>query len=190
MARKNGNDAFARARAQHGRSQCASIQYTLSQAYGSSKRISNNEMEVMGLAIAMVKIRTMLKDVKTSHSSLAIFSDSKTALDLLAKPLQPKSLQYLAKLNEKAVEEAREAANAAENQLILPIRNALTFSTIYRRNGVISPSPDVALEGQRFAKHVKVVEMPCDDSLASSLPILRLYHRFRLNKLKDLIWHW
>ncbi|KAG0145272.1 hypothetical protein CROQUDRAFT_580008 [Cronartium quercuum f. sp. fusiforme G11] len=70
-------------------------------AYGPSEGISNNEVAAMGLAIALIYFRKRIQESPEDYSELAIFSDSQTALNLLAKPLQPTSLQYLARFLKK-----------------------------------------------------------------------------------------
>lgn len=64
-------------------------------AYGPLQGISNYEMETMALMIALFHFRQIVEESPHKFSALAIFSDSQAALDLLANPLQPKSLQYL-----------------------------------------------------------------------------------------------
>lgn len=121
---------------------------TTSQAYGPMKGISNYETEAMALILGLLKYRTIITDQPSKYASLAIFSDSQAALELLANPVQPKTLQYLAKmlrqahrtiptnkhiklywtpghegieLNEKADQAAREAAEDNAEAVSLPV---------------------------------------------------------------------
>lgn len=70
---------------------------TAGHAYGPIKGISNYEMEGMAIMIALVQFKRFTDDNPDNFTSLAIFSDSQAALDLLARPLQPRTLQYLAR---------------------------------------------------------------------------------------------
>lgn len=117
-------------------------------AYGPKEGISNYEMEVMAIMIALVQFRKLHNDNPGKYEALAIFSDSQAALDLFTKPVQPKTLQYLARflrksysripkdirvslywtpghedieLNEKADEAAKAAAEEGIEPLTLPV---------------------------------------------------------------------
>lgn len=110
--------------------------------------ISNYEMETIALMIALVQFKSITNSHPNKFKSLEIFSDIQAALDLLAKPLQPKSLQNLTRfllrmyrhippqlpvrlywtpghagieLNEQADKAAGEAAKDTEAQLMLPM---------------------------------------------------------------------
>lgn len=101
----------------------------------------------MAIMIAMVKFRQVADAHPNKYNSLAIFSDSQAALNLLAQPLDMKTLQYLARfllrtwkplqnrfevrlywtpgredidLNEKADKAAKQAAEKYEDPMILP----------------------------------------------------------------------
>lgn len=105
-------------------------------------------METMALMIALVQFRQITDNEPDKFTSLAIFSDSQAALDLLAKPMKPKTLQYLSRfvlkshrtiperytlrlywtpghegieLNERADKAAKEAAEGDMTPMILPI---------------------------------------------------------------------
>lgn len=121
---------------------------TASMAYGPTIGISNYEMEVMGLIMGLMTYSTIVDLHPNKFKAVALFSDSQAALGLLANPLQPQSLQYLARtlrktirkipqghsislywtpghegiqLNEKADEEARQKAEGKDESTILPI---------------------------------------------------------------------
>lgn len=66
-------------------------------AYGPVEGISNYKMETMALMIALVQFKKLTDESPNLFTSLAVFSNSQAALDLMASPLQPKSLQYLAR---------------------------------------------------------------------------------------------
>lgn len=70
---------------------------TYGQAYGPMEGILNYEMETMAMMIAMVKFKQPTDLHPNRFNSLAIFSDSQAALDLMAEPMAPKTLQYLAR---------------------------------------------------------------------------------------------
>lgn len=119
-----------------------------SHAYGPLEGISNYEMETMALMMALVQFNMTTTESPDRFTSLAIFSDSQAALDLLIKPLKPQSLQYLARflrrshgkikphlkirlywtpghegveLNEQADEAAKQAAEEGSAPLTLPM---------------------------------------------------------------------
>lgn len=69
----------------------------ISHAYGPVEGVSNYKMEAMAIMIAMVKFRQVADAHPNKYNSLAIFSDSQAALNLLAQPLDMKTLQYLAR---------------------------------------------------------------------------------------------
>ncbi|KAG0147598.1 hypothetical protein CROQUDRAFT_460022 [Cronartium quercuum f. sp. fusiforme G11] len=73
-----------------------------SQAYGPREGISHYERETMALMIAIAMFTTMIIRDLREFKSLAIFSDSQAALELLANPLQPRTLQYLARFLRKS----------------------------------------------------------------------------------------
>lgn len=126
----------------------ATTERVASHAYGPLTGISNYEMETMALMIALVQFKLITDESPNRFSALAIFSDSQAALDLMAKPLQPKSLQYLTRfllrsyqkiphnlpirlywtpghegieLNEQADKAAKQAAEDYSDPLILPM---------------------------------------------------------------------
>lgn len=71
--------------------------HMLSHAYGPVDGISNYEMEAMACMIAMVRFKHVIDTNPDRFKALSIFSDSQAALDLLAKPIQPKTLQYISR---------------------------------------------------------------------------------------------
>lgn len=71
-------------------------------AYGPIEGISNYEMETMALLIVIVQFSILISESPDRFTSLAIFSDSQAALNLLANPIQPQSLQYLARFLRKS----------------------------------------------------------------------------------------
>lgn len=75
---------------------------TIKLNYGPVEGISNFETEAMALMLGIVRFTALLTDYPDKYESLAIFSDSQAALELLANPAQPRSLQYIAKLLRKA----------------------------------------------------------------------------------------
>lgn len=125
-----------------------------SKTFGPVEGISNYEMEAMALSIALNHyIDHIEANTSPPNNTLALFSDSQAALHLLNKPPQHAPLQYFGvhlqelidhittnhtiklfwtpghrsiKLNEKADEEARKAAEAAGDRLILPFSLAST----------------------------------------------------------------
>lgn len=133
-----------------------------SHAYGPVEGISNYEMETIALMIALVQFKSITNSHPNKFKSLEIFSDIQEALDLLAKPLQPKSLQNLTRfllrmyrhippqlpvrlywtpghagieLNEQADKAAGEAAKDTEAQLMLPMSlGSLLLHTKYYLN--------------------------------------------------------
>lgn len=66
-------------------------------AYGPLEGISNYEMETVAFMLAMKKFKQLIDADPECFNSLAIFSDSQAALDLVAKPMHPATLQYLAR---------------------------------------------------------------------------------------------
>lgn len=70
---------------------------TAGHGYGPIGGILNYEMETMVLMIAIVQFKRITDESPDSFTSLAIFSDSQAALTLMANPLHPTSLQYLAR---------------------------------------------------------------------------------------------
>lgn len=68
-----------------------------SRAYGPIEGLSNFEMEAMGLMLGLVTYNILSTNHPAKYNSLALFSDSQAALALLTDPLQPTSLQYLAR---------------------------------------------------------------------------------------------
>lgn len=117
-------------------------------SYGPLERISNYEMETMVFMLAMTKFKSLIDIDPDCLTSLAIFSDSQAALDLIARPMRPVTLQYLARyvirtqktipdrypirlywtpghegvdLNEEADVKAKEAAEDNSNPVILPM---------------------------------------------------------------------
>lgn len=140
-------------------------------AYGPIEGISNYEMEAMALMIALVQFKYFTDDPSNTFRSLAIFSDSQAALNLLANPVKPQSLQYLARfllrshrkipvhlamklywtpghegieLNEQADEAAKQAAESDEQPMILPMSlGGLLRHTrsIFRNRGAVSIAP-------------------------------------------------
>lgn len=76
----------------------------VSKAYGPIEGISNFEMEAMGLILGMVTyIILTTTNQPNRFKALALFSDSQAALDLITRPLQPSSLQYLAQSLRRAI---------------------------------------------------------------------------------------
>lgn len=74
----------------------ASDQQTAWCAYGPLLGISNYEMETMAFMLAMTKFKQLTDADPDKFTSLAIFSDSQAALELIANPMKPSTLQYLA----------------------------------------------------------------------------------------------
>lgn len=74
----------------------------IQQKYGPTEGISNYKMVAMALILALLTFSTILTTTPTKYKSIAIFSDSQSALELLANPAQPKLLQYIKKLFRKA----------------------------------------------------------------------------------------
>lgn len=116
--------------------------------YGPIEGISNYEMETLAFMLAMTKFSQLIGANPDSFTSLAIFSDSQAALDLIAKPMRPTTVQYLARyvvrtrklipecyqirlywtpghegvdLNEKADKEAKNAAEENKAPVVLPM---------------------------------------------------------------------
>lgn len=77
---------------------------TAGHSYGPIEGISNYEMETMALMIALVQFRRIADESPNTYRSLAIFSDSQAALDLMTNPLRPTSLQYLARFLRRSVQ--------------------------------------------------------------------------------------
>lgn len=121
---------------------------TYGQAYGPLEGISNYETETMALMITMVKFKQITDTHPNKFKSLAIFSDIQASLNLMAKPMTPKTLQYLARfllrthrhlrklfevrfywtpgheeieMNERADKATKEAAESNEDPVTLPI---------------------------------------------------------------------
>lgn len=144
---------------------------TASHAYGPLEGISNYEMEAMAIMIAIVQFRQMISTDPDKFGALAIFSDSQAALDLLARPAQPKTLQYLSRflrrsynlipkeyplrlywtpghegvtLNEAADAAAKEAADGNKDPVMLPVSlgGLLRHSrAVFNRREVVPISP-------------------------------------------------
>lgn len=144
---------------------------TASNAYGPNEGISNYEMEAMAIMIALVHFRHLISTHPDKFTLLAIFSDSQTALDLFSKPLQPKTLQYLAhfllrsyreiptnyhvrlfwtpghegvELNEAADEAARKAAEEDDSPIILPMSLGALLrhtKTLFHHRGAVPINP-------------------------------------------------
>lgn len=72
-------------------------QHTARCANGPVKGISNYEMETMAFMLALTKFKQLIDTDSNAFKSLAIFSDSQAALDLISRPLHPTTLQYLAR---------------------------------------------------------------------------------------------
>lgn len=136
------------------------------QTYGPTEGISNFEMEVMGLVLGFIAFNILITNDSNKFNKIALFSDSQAALDLLTSPLQPKSLQYLAKtlrraaqtipdtypislywtpghegilLNEKADEEARKRAEGKSRDMTLQISLGSMLrhtKTVFKRRAI------------------------------------------------------
>lgn len=74
----------------------------IKQSYKSLKGISNYEMEAMALMLGLLRFSAKLTENPNKYKAIAIFSDSQAALDLYTNPIQPKTLQYIAKLLQRA----------------------------------------------------------------------------------------
>lgn len=119
-----------------------------SKAFGPMTGITNYEMEVMALSLALnYYIDAIEENTTPENNTLAIFSNSQSALQLMNNPLTMSTAQYLGKhlqeliqhislahtikihwtpghhnvdLNEKPDEEARSAAESEGEQFLLP----------------------------------------------------------------------
>lgn len=123
-------------------------EHTARCAYGPLEGISNYEMETAAFILAMTKFKHLIDTDPDRFTSLAVFSDSQAALDLIARPMRPSTLQYLARyvlrtkgmipdqyqmrlywtpghdgveLNKIADKEAKEAAEGNIDPVTLPI---------------------------------------------------------------------
>lgn len=123
-------------------------QHAAGHAYGPLEGVSNYEMETMAFILAMTKFKQLIDRDPDRFKALAIFSDSQAALNLITKPMHPTTLQYLTRyvlrtwklipecyqirlywtpghegveLNERADQEAKEAAEKNNNPVMLPM---------------------------------------------------------------------
>lgn len=149
----------------------ATTEMTAAHAYGPTEGISNYEMEGMAIIIALVKFRQIIDTDPEKYSLLAIFSDSQAALGLFANPMQPNTLQYLARflrkshqripqelpislywtpghegipLNEAADEAAKKAAEERIDVMILPrsLGGLLQHTrNVFNKRGAVTKTP-------------------------------------------------
>lgn len=162
-------------------------QHTAKCAYGPLEGISNYEMETVAFILAMTKFKHLIDTDPECFTSLAVFSDSQAALELIAKPMRPSTLQYLARyvlrtrkmipnrykirlywtpghegveLNEIADNEAKAAAEENIDPVILPISLGCLLCRVketFRTRGA-EPIPPYKTKGRWIADVLNTLE--------------------------------
>lgn len=61
-----------------------------------SGNITNNELELLAIALAIAEFKTLISVNPSTPGCLSIFSNSQTALQHIHKPLKPRPMQHLA----------------------------------------------------------------------------------------------